>query len=118
MSTNGIRKEMNVIVIPEVQQYLECLKKILFEKEYFSFEESAIKYVNDLFDDIITYLPAKQHTPAPNYFDKYGKGMYYASFRKNKQTTWYAFFNKYKENGETIYLIRYIANNHTVAQYL
>ena len=118
MFTNGIKKKMNVIAIPEVQQYLQSLKKILFEKEYFGFEESAIKYVNDLFDDIITNLPTKQHYSAPNYFDKYGKNMKYASFRKNKQTTWYVFFRMYKINNEEVYQVRYIANNHTIAQYL
>jgi len=50
--------------------------------------------------------------------DKYGKGMKYASFRKNRRTTWYAFFKKYEKNGETFYLVRYIANNHSIAHYL
>ena len=36
----------------------------------------------------------------------------------NKSTTWYAFFTAYWENGKTIYLVRYVANNHTIAQYL
>ena len=109
---------MKVIAIPEVQQYLESLKKILFEEEYLGFEESAIKYVNDLFDDIITSLPVRAKKPAPKYFDKYGKSMYYASFRKNKRTQWYVFFRIYRERRELIYQIRYIGNNHTVAQYL
>ena len=110
---------MKVIVVPEVQYYLESLKKILFEEEYFGFEKSAVKYVNDLFDDIITNLPAKFKRQAPKYFtDRYGKGLYYAVFPKSKRTQWYAFFRIYRENGEDIYQIRYIANNHTVAQYL
>ena len=49
---------------------------------------------------------------------RYGKDLYYAVFPKNNRTTWYAFFTKYKENGEIIYLVRYIGNNHTIAQYL
>jgi len=63
-------------------------------------------------------LPIRQHKPAPIYFDQFGKNMKYASFNKNKQTTWYAFFTTYKENDEIIYVVRYIANNHTIAQYL
>ena len=118
MFINGIKKEMKVIAIPEVQQYLESLKKILFEEEYFGFEESAIKYVNDLFDDIITSLPVCAKKPASKYFDKYGKGMYYASFRKNKSTQWYAFFRIYRKDGEDIYQIRYITNNHVIAHLL
>ena len=109
---------MNVYTTPAVKEYLNDLVAILYEKEYFGLEDTAIQYVKALIYDIRTNLPTKQHKPAPEYFDKYGKGMYYASFRKNKRTTWYAFFCKYKKNGETIYLIKYIANNHTVAQYL
>jgi len=109
---------MKIIAITKVQQYLEGIKKILFEEEYFGFEESAIKYVNDLFDEISNTLHICTHKPAPKYFDKYGKDMEYAVFRKNKRTSWYVFFRVYKINDEEIYQIRYIANNHTVAQYL
>jgi len=66
----------------------------------------------------MTSLPIKLHKPAPKYFDKYGKGLYYATFRKSKNTIWYAFFNKYVVNGDTIHLVRYIINNHIIAKYL
>ena len=118
MFINGIVKDMKIIVIPEVEQYLESLKQILFEKEYFGFEDTAQKYVDDLFLDIKTNLPTRRHVPAPPYFDKYGKGMYYAAFRKSKRTVWSAFFTKYQQNDEVFYLVRYIANNHVIAQYL
>ena len=107
-----------VLFTPEVRQYFKVLVPILYDLGYFSYLESSRKYVKELVDDIKANLPKVQHKPAPKHFDKYGKGMYYATFRKNKQTTWYAFFTKYNENGNTIYLVRYIANNHTVAQYL
>ena len=109
---------MQVIVSPKVQDYLDSLVPILYEKEYFGFVDSAITYVHELLDDIKTNLPKRLHKPAPTHFDKYGKGLYYASFRKNNQTEWYAFFSKYVEDGNTGYLVRHIANNHTVAQYL
>jgi len=109
---------MRVIFIPEVQDYLDSLIPVLYKNEYFGFEDSAIRYVDDLIDDIKANLPTYTHKPAPKYFDKYGKGMFYAAFRKNKQTVWYAFFTKYNENNNTIYLVRYIANNHTIAQHL
>ena len=109
---------MNVIILPEVLDYLDDLVIELYKKEYFGFLETSSKYVKELLYDIKINTPTMQHKPAPKYFDKYGKGMYYASFRKNKQTTWYAFFSKYRENEKIIYLIRYIANNHTVAQHL
>ena len=109
---------MKIVVLAKVQQYLECLKTILFEKEYFSFEDQAQRYVDELFDEIIECLPKRPNKPAPPYFEKYGKGMYYAVFKKNKNTHWYVFFKISWKNGEKIYKIRYIANNHTVAQYL
>ena len=109
---------MRVIFLPEVYDYFKDLVEILYQEEYFGFQESAYNYVEELVDDILTTLPIRQQKPAPSHFDRYGKGMYYATFRKNKQTTWYAFFAKYNENGITFYLVRHIANNHTVAQHL
>ena len=78
---------MNVYTTSAVQEYFNDLVAILYEKEYFGFEDAAIKYVKELVYEIKMNLPTMQHKPAPNYFDKYGRGMYYASFRKNKQTT-------------------------------
>ena len=109
---------MKVTAIPEIIEYIENLVPILYEKGYFSYKEAAKKYVDDLYDDIQNYLPIRQHKPAPQYYDKYGKDMYYAVFKKNRRTSWYAFFSKYEENGEIIYLIRYIGNNHTEAKHL
>ena len=109
---------MNVYAIPAVIEYFNELVDILYEKGYFSYTVTSEIYAAELFDDIITTLPQKRHKPAPPYYDRYGKGMYYASFTKNKHTTWYAFFNKYEENGGTIYLVRYVGNNHTEAHRL
>ncbi|MCL2131887.1 MAG: hypothetical protein FWH36_05485 [Lentimicrobiaceae bacterium] len=109
---------MNVIVLPEVFDYLDKLVIILYEKEYFGFMETSRNYVKELLEDIKANLPTKLQKTAPKHFDKYGKNMEYASFRKNKNTVWYVFFTTYLQNGKTIYLVRYIANNHTVAQYL
>ena len=109
---------MKIIALPEVDEYLQSLVIILYQKEYFVFEEYAQKYVDDLYDDIKINLPTKLHKPAPPHFDKYGKNMEYATFKKNKQTQWYVFFRVYRTNEEDIYQIRYIANNHTVAQYI
>ena len=109
---------MKIIALPEVQQYLESLKKVLFENEYFGFEETAQKYVDDLFEDIKANLSACLKKPAPKYFERYGKNMYYAVFKKTKRTQWYVFFKIYAKNGETIFQIRYIGNNHIIAQHL
>ena len=101
---------MKVIALPEVREYLMELIQILYKKEYFGFEENAQKYVEELIFDI--------NKPAPPYFDRYGKKMLYATFRKNKATQWYVFFNVYQKDGEMIFIIRYISNNHVTAQYL
>ena len=109
---------MSVLFIPKAREYTRYLMRILYEKGYFVFEENAQKYVDDLILEIETTLPTKSHKPAPKHFDRYGKNMKYASFRKNKNTQWYAFFKTYNRNDETIYLVRYISNNHVIAQYL
>ena len=44
--------------------------------------------------------------------------MQYASFSKNKHTTWYVFFNVYDVGGEDVYLVRYLSNNHVVTHHL
>ena len=82
---------MKVVALPKVYDYLENLVTILYEKDYFGLKESAHKYVDDLFDDIIVTLPIRLHKTAPKHFDKYGKGMKYAAFPQNKRTIWYAF---------------------------
>jgi len=109
---------MRVVVLPEVVDYLLELSNILYEKEYFGFEETAIRYTDDLFDSVKNELPYKPVKPAPAYFNKFGTGMYYAMFKRNGNTCWYAFFNAFRYNGEIVYYVRYISNNHMIAQYL
>jgi hypothetical protein len=99
---------------PQVRVYFQELEDILFEKEYFGFEDSSIQYVRKLFFEIRDTLPNRLKKPAPPYFNRYGKGMYYAVFKKNNNTSWYVFFN-YEDD---VYYIRYIGNNHTCSQYL
>lgn len=109
---------MKVLFLPEVRLYFQELQDVLFEQEYFGFEESAVQYVRDLILDIEATLPERVSKTAPPYFSRYGKGLRYASFRKNRNTQWYVFFTKYREDGEVVYLVRYISNNHMIAQYL
>ncbi len=109
-----------VKALPEVRLYLSDLIRILYEKEYFSFEDNAIEYVTDLVSRIEKDLPFKVKKPAPESFLRYGESLYYSSFRKNRETIWYVFFTVHydEENDTEIYLIRYISNNHVIAQYL
>lgn len=109
---------MRVLVSPEVRSYFYELSLILYEKDYFGFLESAEKYVEELFADIKSSLPYKLKRPAPPYFERYGDKLLYATFTKNKTTQWYVFFNVYRKKNETIYLVRFISNNHVVSKYL
>ena len=115
---NFFCKSNNVNILPEVREYFYELSYTLVEKGYFDSFEASEEYVDDLYNDIKTNLPIKSHKPAPPHFDKFGTGMYYASFKVNRNTTYYAFFTKYLVDGETIYLVRYVSNNHMIAQYL
>ena len=110
---------MKVLALPEVRQYLKEVAQVLYRKDYFGFEGSAVKYVEDLFNDIKTTLPARQKKVAPPCFNRYGSRMYYSIFKKNKYTKWYVFFSVYRTvDGELIYLVRYISNNHLIAHQL
>lgn len=105
---------MRIVIDPIVENYLGELIEILYNQNYFGFKENAYKYVDSLIDEItlnIDILPKKN---APIYFNRYGEGMRYITIRKNKQTHWYVFFH-YEDD---IYYVRYIANNHNIAQYL
>jgi hypothetical protein len=107
-----------VLFAPQVRRYFNMLIPTLHTLGYFDHLEGSRKYVKRLVDGIIAGLPTSLHKPAPPHFDRYGKGMWYAAFRHNRATTWYAFFTRYDSGGEIVYLVRYIANNHTAAQYL
>ena len=109
---------MKIIFLPEVLEYFNELTTILYEKEYFGFEESAFQYVDDLLTEIQKTISNKQKKVAPSYFNRYGTDMSYISIKKNKNTQWYVFFSIYKHKNEIIYLIRHISNNHVVAQLL
>ncbi|MDH6310070.1 hypothetical protein M2451_002960 [Dysgonomonas sp. PFB1-18] len=107
---------MKVLFLPEVRQYFVELASILYQKDYFGFEENAIRYARELFDDIENSLPEKQKKKAPEYFSKYGDNLSYAVFKKNNTTQWYVFFETYVQ--EKAYVVTYIGNNHTIVQYL
>jgi hypothetical protein len=109
---------MRVILTDEALLYLDELAHKLYFNHYFGFEASAQRYVDELIDDIKTNLPSRPFIVAPPYFNRYGRDMSYATFRKNKNTHWYVFFRKYRPDGEIVFQVRYITNNHLSAQYL
>ncbi len=109
---------MKVLFTSEVRLYFRELEDVLFENDYFGFEDSAIRYVRELIFEISKTFPLHLKKPAPPYFNQFGENMFYAAFHKNKSTTWYVFFNEYNEEEETVLLVRYISNNHMISQFL
>ena len=109
---------IKIVMLPEVVDYFLELASILYDKRYLGFEETAIQYATGLFDDIRFNLPNKHKKLAPAYFERYGKGMFYAIFKRNKNTSWYVFFNVYNNRGEIVYFVRHVSNNHVVARHL
>ncbi|MEO6639399.1 MAG: hypothetical protein ABIN25_14060 [Ginsengibacter sp.] len=93
-----------VILLPSVNDKLKNLVFVLYKKEYFSFLESAEKYVNNIYDFIYA-IPTLQHKPTKN--KNYGE--YYCRYRHNKNTTWYITF----DHEDDLYLIKNITNNHS-----
>ena len=109
---------ITILFLPEVvNQFLE-LSEILYDKGYLGFKDDAINYSEQLFKDIQTYLPFKVKKDAPSYFKRYGNNLYYSSFSKSKNTTWYVFYSIHKEDDKTIFLVRYLGNNHIIAHHL
>lgn len=78
---------------------LDKLIIILIKKEYFAFEENAIKYVRSIFS-FIYQIPSKSKYQCKK--DKYGK--YYSKLKMNHHTSYYITFDCENEN----YLQKYI----------
>jgi hypothetical protein len=96
--------ERKVSISKEVNDTLEKLVDILFDKDYFNDIEDAIIYVNKISDFICT-IPSKAFRVAP----KNTNGNFYITYKPNKHTTWYITFNV--END--FFFIKNITNNHS-----
>ena len=58
--------------------------------EYRGFDHS---YVEELIADIQQNIHSKLKKKAPAFFERYGKDMYYITYQRNSNTTWYIFFS-------------------------
>lgn len=105
---------MKVIFAPEVEDDLFDLVEILVQKGYLGTYDFAISYVEDLVYFIQANIQKKIRMKAPAYFNKFGSDLWYITYRRNTNTTWYIFFTQM----EDVYWVKYITNNHVVAQYL
>lgn len=75
-----------------VQDFFDELIITLFSKEYFSYEENAIAYVQKLVFYIEENIDALPHKKSPNSRLKYRD--FYVFYKSNSRTTWYIFFSK------------------------
>ena len=102
-----IRFHKNVLL------FLEDLIDLLIEKEYFSFYDTSVMYMEDIVSYITENIETASHEQAPHYFSRFGDNLYYITYNRNKKTSWYILFEK----GYDYYFIRYITNNHVAGQY-
>ena len=88
-----------ILIWDEVIDKLDNLTRVLYEKEYFGFDDSCEEYVNKIYDFIYT-IPKLRHRKTKN--KRYG--LYFVKYEvKNKRTEYYVTFDK---KGE-----RYIVKN-------
>jgi hypothetical protein len=92
--------------LPEVEDYLEDLIEILYQKEYFGFEESSYEYVLRIVNYVLENIETIKAKITPE--DLIHRGSFYITYQSSKRTTWYIFYDREDLN----FLIRYISNNH------
>ena len=105
---------MKVVFTADVEEDLYNLIEILVEKGYLGTYSFAISYVEELIIDIQRNIHFKLKKKAPAFFERYGKDMYYITYQRTLNTTWYVFFSV----NEDIYFVKYITNNHVSGQYI
>lgn len=102
-----------IVLSLEFLDELEVLFDILVEQGFFSYDEYALKYIDDIEHFITSSIHAYPKRKAPTLFAKYGTDLKYIAYRKNAHTTWYILF----EETESAFFIRHITNNHVSGQY-
>lgn len=108
------KQRIEVIYSRVAMAFMKDLVTVLYEKDYFGFEDAALNYVSNIQNFIENNINTVSFHPAPSYFSKYKSGMKYISYQANKRTTWYIFFKQI----ENRFLIYYITNNHFEGQFL
>lgn len=91
----------------EFENIINDLVDILFDKEYFGFEDYAVEYTEKIYDFIEDNIAKPISRSTPQHFQKYGKK--FIRYKANNHTFWYIFFD---QRGNQ-FLINYILNNHS-----
>lgn len=95
-----------IIFKKEVLEYFDELFFILFEQQYFNFEENAHKYIDKIVQFIHKDIAAFPHQSAPKQLKHLGSK--YIFYKANSRTVWYIFF----ESKDEKYLITGIINSY------
>jgi hypothetical protein len=74
---------MKIIYLKKVRDYFNDLIPKLHELGYFSYPETAKRYVDEIFTEIEQQILIQIPRPAPEFFEKYGKGMKYIVIKKS-----------------------------------
>lgn len=99
-------EKVSIQYLPEIENFINDLNDLLFEKEYFSFYEYASTYVDNLTFFIERELHHFPHKKTPKKLKNFGS--FYVFYKPNNRTTWYIFFEKRGNR----YLITHLTNNH------
>jgi len=95
-----------VIFKQDILNYFDELVYVLFEKDYFSYPENALDYVEKIVEFTIREIANFPHKTTPQNLKHLGSN--YIFYNSNQRTTWFVFFEKQNNN----YLITGILNNH------
>lgn len=114
-----LQENKEVVILPEVYDFLYDLAQILFYKDYVSWMESADAIIDDIVDyaRMVPCIPFYNLTPLmQKRFGRYGKNLHYVFFKRktSKHTTWYIFFTRQNDR----YIVRYVTNNHKDGKYI
>lgn len=101
-----------VLFLPEVEDDLYDLFRLLYEKGYLSSYDLAWQYVQDVVMDVVSNIDSKVKYKAPFSFSRYGRDLSYVMYKRNTRTTWYIFF----ETHDDCYIVTHITNNHESGQ--
>lgn len=95
-----------VIFKQGVLNYFDDLVYVLFAKDYFSYPENALNYVDKIVEFTMHEIASFPHKTTPIKLKNLGSN--YIFYNANSRTTWFIFFERENNN----YLITGILNNH------
>ena len=102
-----------IVLSLEFIDELEELFDILVDRKFFSYDEYALQYIDDIESFISSSIHSYPKREAPAIFAKYGNDLKFIAYKRNARTTWYILF----EETEDVFFIRHITNNHVSGQY-